>query len=54
MDEVESLILHGQSAVGIFLDIKDAFDNFNIESSTQGMHRKDLPPVNIGWHPHNL
>ena len=44
VDGIESSILCNQYALGIFLDIKGAFDNLNVESSIRGMERKGLPP----------
>ncbi len=37
VDGIESSILRNQYALGIFLDIKGAFDNLNVDSSIQGM-----------------
>ena len=54
VDGIESSILRNQFALGIFLDIKGAFDNLNVESSIQGMERKGLPPHIIKWYTHYL
>ncbi len=53
VDEIESSILHDHYALGIFLDIKGAFDNLNIEYSIWGMHKKGLPP-HIRWYSYYL
>ncbi len=44
VDEIKSSILHDHYALGIFLDIKGAFDNLNIGSSIWGMLKKGFPP----------
>ncbi len=41
-------------ALGIFLDIKGAFDNLSIEASNWGMRAKCLPPYVVRWHSHYL
>ncbi len=45
VDGIESSILCNQYALGIFLDIKRAFDNLNVDSSIQGIEQKGLPPI---------
>ncbi len=45
VDEIESSIFCNQYALVIFLDIRGAFDNLNVDSSIQEMHAKHLPPT---------
>ncbi len=45
VDEIESLSFCDQYAQAIFLDIRGAFDNLNVDSSIQGMHAKCWPPT---------
>ncbi len=54
VDGIESSILCNQYALGIFLDIKGAFDNLNVESGIRGMEQKGLPPHIIKWYTHYL
>ncbi len=44
VDKIESSILCDQYALGIFLDIKGAYDNLSVDASIQGMQAKHLPP----------
>ena len=54
VDEIESLILCDQYALVIFLDIRDAFDNLNVDSGIQGMCAKCLPPHLVRWYAYYL
>ncbi len=46
VDEIQSSIFCNQYALAIFLDIRGAFDNLNVDSSIQGMCAECLPPPN--------
>ncbi len=54
VDEIEGLILRDHYALGIFLNIKGAFNNLNIELSIQGMLNKGFPPHITRWHSYYL
>ncbi len=43
VDEIDRSISAIQYALAIFIDIRGAFDNFNVDSSIWGMHAKCLP-----------
>ncbi len=47
VDEIESLILCDQYALVIFIHIRGAFDNLNVDSSIRGMRAKCLPPPSL-------
>ncbi len=54
VDELESTVFRRQYTLGIFLDIKGAFDNQTVEASIRGMNKTGLPPDIVRWHPHYL
>lgn len=54
VDDVESTILRGGYAIGVFLDIQGAFDNLDTEAAIRGMREKHLPEAIIGWYGHYL
>ncbi len=45
----ESAIVQNKFALGVFLDIQEAFDNVSIDAVIKGMQDKDFPEVFINW-----
>ena len=41
--KIEKTIVEGQFALGIFLDIEGAFDNFSFKSITEALNNLQLP-----------
>ena len=54
VNNVESMILRGKYALGIFLDIAGAFDNLDPTIAVQGMVKKDICPDIVRWYQHYL
>ena len=47
---LERGIMQNDYVIGVFLDIKGAFDNLSHEAQIQGMERHNVPPIVIKWH----
>ena len=54
VDTIESSILRGEFAIGVFLDIQGAFDNLPISAAVKGMELHNFPPLITGWYAHYL
>ncbi len=50
VDELESAVFRSQYALGIFLDIKGAFDNLTVKASIRGMNNMELPSDIVRWY----
>ena len=54
VDSVESVILRGDLAPGVFFDIEGAFDNVQTSKVVEGLRAKKVPPNIIKWYGHYL
>jgi hypothetical protein len=54
VDKIESGLLRQQSALGVFLDIKGAFNNMTFKSATNAMRKRGFPKHIIKWYSHFL
>ncbi len=50
MDELDGAIFRSQYALGIFLDIKRAFDNLTVKANIRGMNNMELPSDIVRWY----
>ncbi len=50
MEYAELAIIQKKIALGVFLDIKGAFDNVSIDAVIKGMQDKDFPEIFINWY----
>ena len=54
VDSIESVILRGDLALGVFFDIEGAFDNVQTSKVLEGLRAKKVPPDIIRWYGHYL
>ena len=54
IDKIEQAIHNGKESVGIFLDIKGAFDNVDHDAAVSAMRRRKMPEMVINWYDHFL
>ena len=54
VDSIESVILRGDLALGVFFDIEGAFDNVQTSKVLEGLRAKKIPPDIIKWYGHYL
>ena len=54
VDSIESVILRGDLALGVFFDIEGAFDNVQTSKVLEDLRAKKVPPDNIKWYGHYL
>ena len=54
VDCIESSILRGNMALGVFFDIVGAFDNVQTSKVLEGLRAKGVPQDIIGWYGHYL
>lgn len=54
VDKIESALLRGQYAVGVFLDIQGAFDNLDTNACVQSMLKRGFDPSICQWYEYYL
>ena len=54
VDKIESAICRRRQGIGVFLDIKGAFDNLDHQAAIRAMHKREMPPLFIKWFSHFL
>ena len=54
VDNIESVILRGDLALGVFFDIEGAFDNVQTSKVLEGLRAKRVPHNIIKWYGHYL
>ena len=54
VEYVEKAFVQKGYALGVYLDIKGAFDNIPTTSIIRGMQAKNFPPIFISWYKHLL
>ena len=54
VDKIESALLHKREALGVFLDIKGAFDNLDYEATIAAMRKRNMPEQIIFWYENYL
>ena len=50
-ENIESALVKGEYALGVFLDIQGAFDNITTDSIVRGMRRKGTSEHLVKWYP---
>ena len=50
VDEVESAILRGKIALGVFLDVEQAFDQINFSSCIKSLEERNFPAKILRWY----
>ena len=52
--KIEKAILEGKQGIGVFLDIKGAFDRLNHDAAIAAMRRRGISEDFVGWYEHYL
>ena len=50
IDKIESAIHRNRQAMGVFLDIKGAFDNLSHEAAIKAMTKRGMPETFVSWY----
>ena len=48
--KIEQAFAKGEQVIGVFLDIKGAFDNVSVEAVQAALTRKNFPPWFTNWY----
>ena len=54
VDKIESTLLRKREALGVFLDIKGAFDNLDYDATIAAMRKRKMPAQIITWYGNYL
>ena len=54
VDKIESALLRRRQGIGVFLDIKGAFDNLDHEAAIAAMRKREMPETFIAWYSYYL
>jgi retron-type reverse transcriptase len=54
INRLEKAVFNGKLAIGVFLDIKGAFDNLSLEGALKGMDEHHFPPLVKRWYGNYL